>query len=102
MFSLVARSAFFCGNRKLRAKPGRTFTTWPIWPNFSTRSSRITSTGMAGSLTQAVRQKAQETGALDRLRQFPLLLGRDCGNAAWHDLAALGDEALQQLHVLVV
>src|SRR5579885_2522738 len=35
-------------------------------------------------------------------RELALLLGRDCSDAARHDLAALGDEAQQQLHVLVV
>src|SRR5208282_896040 len=40
--------------------------------------------------------------ALDRLGKLALLLGRDRGDAARHDLAALGQEALQQLDVLVV
>src|SRR6185312_445058 len=92
----------FCGSRKLRAKPGRTFTTWPIWPSFPTRSSRMTSTGMICLLAQRIGQEAQEARTLDRLRELALLLGRDRGDAARHDLAALGDEALQQLHVLVV
>src|SRR6267154_2367623 len=49
-----------------------------------------------------VGQQAQEARALDRLGELALLLGRDRGDAARHDLAALGNEALQQLHVLVV
>src|ERR671933_2049781 len=49
-----------------------------------------------------VGQEGQLAGALDRLRQLPLLLRRDGGNAPRHDLAPLGDEALEQLHVLVV
>src|SRR3984957_18956541 len=100
-FSLVARNAFFCGKRKFRAKPGRTFTTWPIWPSFSTRSSRMISI-MTSLLLQIVGQQAEKARALDRLRQFALLAGRDRGDARRHDLATLGDEALQQLHVLVV
>src|SRR5712671_2563328 len=61
----------------------------------------MTST-MIALLLHAVGQEAEIAGALDRLRQLALLLGRDRGDAARHDLAALGDEALQQLHVLVV
>src|SRR5476651_2773591 len=103
MLSLVARRAFFCGRRKLRAKPGFTFTTSPIWPSFGTRSSRMTFIGMVRSfLGDHVGEERQEAGALDRLGEFALLLGRDRGDAARHDLAALRDEALQEPHVLVV
>src|SRR5262245_4890706 len=102
MLSLVARSAFFCGSRKLRAKPGLTFTTSPIWPSLGTRSSRMTFIGMARSLGDQVGQQPQEAGALDRLGELTLLLGGDRRNAARHDLAALGNEALQQPDVLVV
>src|SRR5580700_901880 len=48
------------------------------------------------------RQQAEEARALDRPGQFALLLCRHRGDAARHDLAALGDVALQQLRVLVV
>src|SRR5437762_10284576 len=102
MLSLVARSAFFCGSRKLRAKPGFTFTTSPIWPSLGTRSSRMTFIGMASSSGDQVGQEPQEAGALDRLGELALLLGRHRRYAARHDLAALGNEALQQAHVLVV
>src|SRR5713226_82929 len=61
----------------------------------------MTST-MIALLLHAVGQEAEIAGALDRLRQLALLFGRDRGDAARYDLAALGDEALQQLHVLVV
>src|SRR5690554_3325756 len=57
---------------------------------------------MAGLLLQDVREQTKEAGALDRLGEEALLLGRHGGDAARHDLAALGNEALQQLHVLVV
>src|SRR6266849_6482203 len=56
----------------------------------------------ARRLFQGVGQEGEEARALDRLGQLALLLGRDRGDAARHDLAALGDEALQQLDVLVV
>src|ERR1041385_1981753 len=49
-----------------------------------------------------VRQQTEKARALDRLRELTLLLGRHSGDPARHDLAALGDVALQQLHVLVV
>src|SRR4051812_17970068 len=49
-----------------------------------------------------VRQQRQEASALDGLRQLALLLGGDRGDAAGHDLAALGDVAREQSRVLVV
>src|SRR5258706_12193022 len=99
--AFVARRAFFLGRRKLRAKPSLTFTSSPIWPSFSTRSSKITCISGFPS-AQHVGQQRHIARALDRLRKQALLARRDGGDAAWHDLAALGDEALQQLHVLVV
>src|SRR5262245_35807773 len=64
------------------------------------RWSRMTS--MAALLLHGVGQEAEVAGALDGLGEGALLLGRDGGDAARHHLAALGDVALQQLHVLVV
>src|SRR5579863_1105417 len=58
--------------------------------------------GFPAPLLDGVGQEREEAGALDRLGELALLLGRDRGDAARHDFAALGDEALQQLHVLVV
>src|ERR1043166_6652635 len=65
-----------------------------------TRSSRMTSMGCL--LLQQIRQERQEARPLDRLGQQPLLLGRNGGDAAGDDLSAFGQEALQQLYVLVV
>src|SRR5580704_5172413 len=98
--ALVARSAFFLGRRKLRAKPSLTRTSSPIWPSFSTRSSRITC--MSLLLLHDVGQQRHEAGALDGVGQNALLLVADRGDARRHDLAALGNEALQELDVLVV
>src|SRR6185312_16872162 len=53
-------------------------------------------------LLHVIGEEAEIAGALDRLRQLTLLLGRHRRDAARHDLAALGDKPLQQLHVLVV
>src|SRR5580704_10399742 len=53
-------------------------------------------------LPDHVRQQAEETRALDGAREFTLLLGGDGGDAARHDLAALGDVTHQQLGILVV
>ena len=53
-------------------------------------------------LLNQIGQKAQETCALDRPGKLPLLLGGNRGDPARHDLAALRNVALQQLHVLVV
>src|SRR5712672_3782032 len=54
------------------------------------------------SLPYDVRQEAEESGALDGAREFALLLGGDGGDAARHDLAALGHVTHQQLGILVV
>src|ERR1700761_4070469 len=90
---LLARSAFFCGRRKLRAKPSLTFTSSPIWPSFSTPSSRMTCIGSTPSVHDVGKQ-GHEARALDRVRQQALLLVRHRRDARRHDLAALGDEAL--------
>src|SRR6476646_3923606 len=53
-------------------------------------------------LANDVRQQAQEPRTLDGAGEFTLLLGGDGGDAARHDLAALGDVTHQQLGILVV
>src|SRR6186997_35341 len=53
-------------------------------------------------LANDVGQQAEETRALDGAGEFTLLLGGDGGDAARHDLAALGDVTHQQLGILVV
>ena len=54
------------------------------------------------SLLNDVRKQPDMTGALDRLGEFALLLGRNGGDAAGDDLAPLGHEALQQTDILIV
>src|SRR5437868_7958229 len=54
------------------------------------------------SLSNHIRQQTEETRALDGAREFTLLLGGNRGDAARHDLAALGDITHQQLGILVV
>src|SRR3954447_702002 len=49
-----------------------------------------------------VGKQAEETRALDGAREFTLLLGGDGGDAARHDLAALGNVTHQELGILVV
>ncbi len=46
--------------------------------------------GLKSFLANDVRQQTEETRALDGTREFTLLLGGDGGDAARHDLAALG------------
>src|SRR6202163_286735 len=58
--------------------------------------------GLKSFLANDVRQQTEETRALDGAREFTLLLGGDGGDAARHDLAALGDVTHQQLGILVV
>src|SRR5258707_14951999 len=55
-----------------------------------------------GNLPDHVRQQAEETRALDGAREFTLLLSGDRGDAARHDLAALGNVTHQKLGILVV
>src|SRR5436190_18979529 len=55
-----------------------------------------------GNLPDHVRQQAEEPRALDGASEFTLLLGGDGGDAARHDLAALGDVTHQKLGILVV
>src|SRR6201987_6457746 len=53
-------------------------------------------------LANDARQQTEEPRALDGAGEFTLLLGGDGGDAARHDLAALGDVTHQQLGILVV
>src|SRR4051812_14929902 len=53
-------------------------------------------------LLHDVGQQRHEAGALDGVGQNALLLVADRGDARRHDLAALGNEALQELDVLIV
>src|SRR5450432_732457 len=53
-------------------------------------------------LANNVRQETEETRALDGAGEFTLLLGGHGGDAARHDLAALGHVTHQQLGILVV
>src|SRR5690606_302690 len=57
---------------------------------------------VTASLLDRIGKERQEPRALDGAGELTLLLGRDRGDAAGDDLSALRDEALEQLHVLVV
>src|SRR5690606_21041718 len=56
----------------------------------------------SGVLLHDVGQQPKEARALDRLGELTLLLLADGRDARGHDLAALGNVALQEPHVLVV
>src|SRR5439155_10985790 len=47
-------------------------------------------------------KRAVQSRPPDRLRKLTLPLCRDRGDTAWHDLAALGNETLQELDILVI
>src|SRR4051794_14140026 len=70
-------------------------------PSFSILSRRMMSMSI-GSLLHDVGEEAEMARALDRLGELALLLGRDGGDSAGNDLAALRDEALEQADVLVI
>src|ERR1700674_1821093 len=55
-----------------------------------------------GFLADHVGQQTEKARALDGAGEFALLLGGDGGDAARHDLAALGHVTHQQLGILVV
>ena len=57
---------------------------------------------MSLSLLHGVGKQGEKAGALDGAGQFALLLGRNGGDTAGHDLATLGNVALQKTGVLVV
>src|SRR4051812_4549375 len=57
---------------------------------------------MSALLFHDVREQRHEARPLDGGGKFALLLGRNSRDARGHDLAALGNVALQQLDVLVV
>src|SRR3954451_955634 len=59
-------------------------------------------TARSEDVAKHVGQQAEETGAIERLGELALLLLADGGDARRHDLAALGNVALQKTHVLVV
>src|SRR5258708_15223850 len=100
-FFSVARFAFPCGMRKLRAKPSFTLTTSPRPPRFTTFSIRITC--MAGSSMQVGEvQQGQESRALDRDAELALVPRLGAGDASRDDLPVLVDEVLQDRDVLVV
>src|ERR1043165_429236 len=58
--------------------------------------------GLLRSLPDDVVQKPEEARPLDCARKLTLFFCRDRSDAAWHDLAALGNVTLQQLHVFVI
>src|SRR5690606_31676273 len=66
------------------------------------REPSATPAGICSPLLYRVGHEADEAGALDGPGQFALLLGRNGGDAARHDLAALRDVAREQAHILVV
>src|SRR3954462_3976710 len=66
------------------------------------RDPRRERRGRMSDLTDHVRKQPEETRALDGAGEFTLLLGGDRGDAARHDLAALGNVTHQQLGILVV
>src|SRR5688572_29146691 len=100
-FPALALSASFLGMRKLRANPSETSRTSPRRPTLATSSSRMIF--MPETLVRRhVRPQGHRPGALDGVRELALMTRAAARDAAWNDLAALGDEAAEPSHVLVV
>src|SRR5579859_1289233 len=102
LLASVAATARRLGRRKLRAKPLATCTTWPRAPNLSMSSRSMTSMISSGLDLRGERQQRDVAGLLDGVGQTALARSTDAGDAARHDLAALGDEAVQHLDVFVI
>src|SRR5436305_15172989 len=67
-----------------------------------TRPRRGRRGSKARDLADHVRKQTEEARALDGARELALLARRDRGDAARHDLAALGDVTHQQFGILIV
>src|SRR6185312_6956049 len=73
-----------------------------IEANISADAQPAARTPPASQLANDVGKQAEEARTLHGARELALLLGGHCRDAAWHDLAALGDVTHQQLGILVV
>src|SRR5215831_8156977 len=62
----------------------------------------MTSMGFKASVLIGVGQQRKEARPLDRHRELALVEGLGAGDAARHDLAGLGDVALEYAEILVV
>ena len=71
----------------------RTPTRSPQWSALAVRNSAL---GIHEG------QQRHDAGTLDGIGEIPLLLGGEAGKTTGEDLAALGDEFLKQIDVLVV
>src|SRR5215471_12439181 len=87
--------------RKLRAYPSETSRTSPRRPSLFTSSRRMTFT-IALLVRRDVRQQRHRARALDGVGDLPLVAGTTPRDAPGNDLAALGHQALESSHVLVI
>src|SRR5690348_13304990 len=93
----VASTARRRGSRKLRAYPDATLTMSPRLPRFSMSSRKMTSISVSSLERRRERQQRDVARLLDGVGQPALVRRADPGDAARHDLAALGDEGVQHL-----
>src|SRR5688572_3078493 len=100
-FPALALSASFLGIRKLRAYPSETSRTSPRRPTVATSSSRMIFM-LASLVRRRVGQQGHRAGALDGVGELALVARAAAGDPARDDLAALGHEAPEPAHVLVV
>src|SRR5262245_56877419 len=70
----------------------------PRFPSFSTSSSSINFI----ALYSDVGDQGRDAGAFEGDAQLALVPGAGAGDAAWHDAAALRDEALQKRDILEI
>src|SRR5207244_13040814 len=84
---------------KLRPSPSEPSRTSPRRPTLATSSSRMIFIVLLGGY---VRQQGHRARALDGVGELALVARAAAGDPARDDLAALGDQAAQAAHVLVV
>src|SRR6516165_851279 len=110
IFSCPASSAVRDGSRSVPTIAGRTTQRArrpgrPLVPPSLVRWRSVPcapSSARRRLLADHIGQQSQKAGAFDGPRQLPLLLGGHRCNPTRHDLATLGDIALQEPHVFVV
>src|SRR5258708_36697653 len=105
----VAATASWRGSRKFRAKPGRTRTSSPLLPSFSTSCCRITwmLAGMAGtrcvdSVRDGEREERDVSSALDCELHLALVAGAVAAGSPPNEPPPPGAAGSERLRGLVV
>ena len=105
---IEARHIIFCGAKSLalRRRKLRAITVAYFYDvaHLAEAANSFQENNLHGGalLFQHIRQEPEETGPLDGFGKLALLFRGDCRDPARHDLAALGNEALQKPNILII